>query len=101
LAARRPRVVDGAGVEVHGRLQKDVGRLEAAPVQFLFEAPGRTLDVFELGGGLQVRAPLEEADIDALDLEQGDQVEGRPVVQEREGEIGTGEFGFHARSRLG
>lgn len=94
-AASGIRVIDGPRREVGVHLQEDVGGRQAKTVQLGLELGAGMVGMDELARRPQMRALLEEADVDAGKAKHGDQAQHVVVRQQGKGEIGTGEAQGH------
>ena len=68
-------MVGGERDEVGGGLEEHIGELEPAVAELARQLPGRRLQVGEDARGPEVRPAFEQADVDPLEAQHGDQVE--------------------------
>jgi hypothetical protein len=100
---RPPRglgVVDGVGHEVGVELQEDVGRHQAEVVEGGAQPAGVAGDIFELPRWPQVRALLEQPDVDPAETQHRDELQRVVVLEQWEGEVGAGEPEVHSVSSV-
>ncbi len=91
-------VIGGERDKIGRGLQIDVGRFQSSIGQFFPQLGRRLADIAILPRRLQMRPALEQAEVDAVESESGDQVEGVVMREEREGEVGAGELELHGGS---
>ena len=88
---------DGAGGDSGDAtdLEENIGEIEATGVGAIGKLARRPGDVSQHVLRLDVRAPGEQTDVDAVEPQHGDQVQDPVPRDQREAEIGAGELEFH------
>src|SRR5260370_23916818 len=83
----RVRVIGRQGHEFRGGLEEDIGELQSAVAELAREFPGELTQRWEDARRPQVRPPLEQADVHAVESKHGDEVQHLVVRQQWKGEI--------------
>ena len=98
--ARVVGLVDGIRRKVGVHLQKRIGGQQTFPVQLALERGAGVFRRLQLLGRPQVRTPLKQPNVDALEFEHRNQLEHAGVGKQRKGKIGAGKSIRHGRASL-